>query len=42
LAQAATNMQQFENAISYLKKSLGVGLKPEKIYRNKFLLSQLY
>ena len=35
-------MQQFENAISYLKKSLEVGLKPEKIYRNKFLLSQLY
>ena len=42
LAQAAINMQQFDNAISYLKKSLRVGFKPEKIYRNKFLLSQLY
>ena len=42
LAQAAINMQQFDNAISYLKKSLEVGFKPEKIYRNKFLLSQLY
>jgi len=42
LAQAAINTQQFDNAISYLKKSLEVGFKPEKIYRNKFLLSQLY
>tara|TARA_B100002019_G_scaffold120366_1_gene103333 strand:+ start:1015 stop:3507 length:2493 start_codon:yes stop_codon:yes gene_type:complete len=42
LAQAAINMQQFDNAISYLKKSLEFGFKPEKIYRNKFLLSQLY
>ena len=42
LAQAATNIQQFDNAISYLKKSLEIGFKPEKIYRNKFLLSQLY
>ena len=42
LAQSAINMQQFDNAISYLKKSLEFGFKPEKIYRNKFLLSQLY
>ena len=42
LAQAAINMQQFDNAISYLKKSLEFGFRPEKIYRNKFLLSQLY
>ena len=42
LAQTAINMQEFENAISYLKKSLDFGFKPEKIYRNKFLLSQLY
>ena len=42
LAQAAINMQQFDNAIAYLQNSLEIGLKPEKIYRNKFLLSQLY
>ena len=42
LAQAAINMREFENAISFLKKSIEIGLKPEKTYRNKFLLSQLY
>ena len=42
LAQAAINMQEFDNATFYLKKSLEIGLKPETIYRNKFLLSQLY
>ena len=42
LAQTAINMQQFDNAIAYLKNSLEIGFKPEKIYRNKFLLSQLY
>ena len=42
LAQAAINMQELDDAISYLKESLKIGLKPEKIYRNKFLLSQLY
>ena len=42
LAQTAINMQQFDNAIAYLKNSLEVGFKPEKTYRNKFLLSQLY
>ena len=42
LAQTAINMQQFDNAIAYLKNSLVIGFKPEKTYRNKFLLSQLY
>ena len=42
LAQTAINMQEFDNAIFYLKKSLEIGFKPETIYRNKFLLSQLY
>ena len=42
LAQTAINTQEFDNAIFYLKKSLEIGFKPETIYRNKFLLSQLY
>tara|TARA_S200000501_G_scaffold216230_2_gene202946 strand:+ start:23911 stop:26403 length:2493 start_codon:yes stop_codon:yes gene_type:complete len=42
LAQAAINMQELDDAVAYLKESLKIGFKPEKIYRNKFLLSQLY